>query len=187
MKRIKNSLRVVTPYVYGTLFLLLILLVNQSCAVIAGGSKYYAHVVVDGHPSAEIKYDGLTKGYGNTTIKLPRRDADKILLTISDDGCPTIQRSYTQRTFRGWSFVGTLVTWTGLTVNGGPWLPIPFGVMVDGPTGAWWKPDVNENGISKTDYKNYNYNIKYTECDKAADIQENKDVQSNSEIELTVN
>lgn len=155
-------------HLVGTTLLFICLFINSGCAVIAGGSNYYAHVVVDEHPDAAIKYKGLTKGYGNTTIKIPRKEANQLVFTISEPGCPTIQREFTERIFRGWSFVGTLVTWTGLSINGGPWLPIPFGVLVDGPTGAWWKPDENEKGITKTDYKNYNYNIIYNECDKSA-------------------
>ncbi len=163
-----------------------VLFFNQGCAVIAGGSRYYAHVVVEEHPNATIKYDGLTRGYGQATIKVPRMEANSFSVTISEPGCPTVQRQFVERKFRGWSFVGTLVTWTGLSVNGGPWLPIPFGVLVDGPTGAWWKPDENENGVSKTDYKNYNYQIDYRECKKATNGELTRDGSADSkEVVLT--
>ncbi len=122
-------------------------------------------MVVDGHPNAAIHYNGMNKGYGNASFKVPRKEANQFTIKISEEGCPSAERKYTERVFRGWAFVGTVVTWTGISINGGPWLPIPFGVIVDGATGAWWKPDVNENGIYKTDYKNYNYNINYVECD----------------------
>lgn len=178
MRKFYRTYQRALNFILGSAFFSAILLLNQSCAVIVGGSRYYAHVVVEGHPTAAIKYDGLTRGYGSATIKIPRQDADKLVIVVSDAGCPTIQRQYTHRVFRGWSFVGTLVTWTGLSVNGGPWLPIPFGVLVDGPTGAWWKPDEHEAGISKTDYKNYNYNILYTECDKPAIRQNNSEVNT---------
>lgn len=165
MRKFDSAIKRALFYILASLFLLINLFINQSCAVIVGGSKYYAHVVVEDHPDAAIKYEGITRGYGSVTLKVPRKKANNFVITVSEPGCPTIQRQYTERIFRGWSFVGTLVTWTGLTINGGPWLPIPFGVIVDGPTGAWWKPDENEVGVSKTDYKNYNYNIIYNECD----------------------
>ena len=165
MKNSKTTFQRATMHITASLFLLTSMFINQSCAVIAGGSRYYANVVVEGHPNAKISYDGQTKGYGNTTVKLLRKDANNLTFTISEDGCPTVDKTFTERKFRGWAFVGTLVTWTGLSINGGPWIPIPFGVIVDGATGAWWKPDENEVGISKVDYKNYNYNLQYKECD----------------------
>ena len=67
---------------------------------------------------------------------------------------------YQSRTFRGWAFAGTILGWTGL-ING---FPVPWGVIVDLTTGAIYKPNVNEKGISKADYKNFNYNIDYTNC-----------------------
>ncbi len=147
------------------LFACMALVISQGCATIAGGSKYYAHVVVEGHPAAAITYEGMTKGYGSAVLKVPRKEANKLVVTVSEKGCPTVQKQFTQRKFRGWAFVGTLVTFTGLTVNG-MWLPIPFGVMLDGATGAWWKPDVEEMGVSKTDFKNFNYVIRYNECEQ---------------------
>jgi len=164
MKNSKSTFQRTTMHIAASLFLLISMFINQSCAVIAGGSRYYANVVVEGHPKAKISHNGQTKGYGNSTVKLLRKDANNLTFTISEEGCPTVDKTFTKRTFRGWSFVGTLVTWTGLSINGGPWIPIPFGVIVDGSTGAWWKPDVNEVGISKVDYKNYNYNLTYEEC-----------------------
>ncbi len=167
MTKIYLRIKQAPVHLIGALFLLMSLMINQGCAVIAGGSKYYAHVAVDEHPKAAIKYKGITRGYGNTTFKVPRKDANNLVITVSEPGCPTIQRRYNERVFRGWAFVGTVATWTGLlSINGGAWIPIPFGVIVDGAAGAWWKPDANEEGITKTDYNNYNYNIIYEECDK---------------------
>lgn len=183
MRKIDFKFRRAVLFIGGSLFLLVNLVLNQSCAVIVGGSKYYAHVVVEGHPDAAIKYQGITRGYGSTTIKVPRKEANQLVLTVSEPGCPTVERQFLERKFRGWSFVGTLVTWTGLSVNGGPWLPIPFGVFVDGPTGSWWKPDENETGVSKTDYKNYNYSIIYRECDKSTAQKENKTESVNTVIQ----
>jgi len=181
MRKKNLAFRGASLHLIGAICLLASLCINQGCAVIAGGSKYYGHFVVEGHPNAAIKYDGITRGYGSATIKLPRNEANNLMITVSESGCPTIQRQYTERKFRGWSFVGTLVTWTGLSINGGPWVPIPFGVIVDGSTGAWWKPDVNENGITKTDYKNYNYSIIYNECNKTQPDEKLEDTSTRSE------
>ncbi|MEO1098759.1 MAG: SHOCT domain-containing protein, partial [Bacteroidota bacterium] len=65
-----------------------------------------------------------------------------------------------KRTFRGWSFVGTLFGWTGI-ING---IPIPWGIIVDGATGAWWKPDISEKGVLKIDHNHFLYNIDYEGC-----------------------
>lgn len=177
MKKIDFTLKNILWRILGSLFLVFNLFINQGCALIVGGSNYRANIVVENHPNAAIKYDGLIRGYGNTIIKVPRKEADNLVIIVSETGCPTIQRQYNSRIFREWAFLGTLVTWTGLSINGGPWIPIPFGVITDGVTGSWWKPDVKENGITKIDYKNYNYNIIYKECDKSI-YQQNSQTES---------
>lgn len=144
--------------------LLLVIVLLPSCATIVGGSKYYAKVQVPGYPYAKIEHNGVYKGTGEANFKAIRREANNFKITIKHDGCETQTYMFKHRQFRGWAFVGTIVTWTGLSINGGPWLPIPFGAMVDGSTGAWWKPDVNEKGVSKMDFKNYIYTIEYTGC-----------------------
>jgi hypothetical protein len=144
--------------------LLAIASIMTSCATIIGGSKYWAKVMVPDHPNAKIEYKGNFQGTGEASFTAKRIEANKFSVTIKEDGCETENRNFTQRSFRGWAFVGTVLGWTGLTINGGPWLPIPFGVIVDGATSAWWKPDINEKGVSKSDYKHFNYLIDYTGC-----------------------
>lgn len=150
---------------FKTGFLLFIIAITfQNCATIAGGAKYNAQVVVEGHPYAKIEHNGVYRGTGIANFKADRRAANNFEITIKQDDCETQTTKFTNRTFRGWAFVGTVVTWTGLTINGGPWLPIPFGVIVDGSVGSWWKPDINESGITQNDYKNFVYTINYTGC-----------------------
>lgn len=144
--------------------LLIIVVLFSSCATIVGGSKYNAKVLVTGYPYAKIEHNGVYKGTGAANFKAARREANNFEITIKHDGCETQTTKFTQRTFRGWAFVGTVITWTGLSINGGPWLPIPFGVIVDGSTGSWWKPNTNEPGVSKIDHKNFVYAIDYTGC-----------------------
>lgn len=145
------------------LMLLAITSILQSCATIFGGNKYYAKVQVPNHPNAKIEYKGYYKGTGEASFLAKRKEANNFSVTIKEEGCETQTVNFKQRKFRGWSFVGTLVTWTGLSVNG-LFLPIPFGVIVDGANSAWWKPDINEKGVIKEDYKHYIYQIEYTGC-----------------------
>lgn len=153
-----------------------------SCATIIGGSKYWAKVQIVDHPNAKIEYKGEYIGTGVATILAKRSEANRFSLTIKEEGYETETKNFTQRTFRGWAFAGTVIGWTGLTVNGGPWLPIPFGVIVDGATGAWWKPNVKEKGVYKQDYKHYNYQVEYTGTKTKTLTAGTQDGGSNSKI-----
>jgi len=144
--------------------LCLLIVLLPSCASIIGGGKYNAVVKVNNNPNAQIEYEGKLRGTGVANFSIFRRDANKLEFTIKQDGCETETHRFTKRKFRGWSFFFTLVGWTGVTVNGA-YLPIPFGVIVDGANGAWWKPDPYEAGVSKANYKNYSYTIDYKGCE----------------------
>ena len=145
-----------------TLILLSVItsIIMSSCATIVGGSKYNAHIVVVDRPNAKIVYQGEVKGTGSATIKVKRNEANKFSFSVKEDGCNEQKYDYTSRTFRGWAFVGTIVGWTGL-ING---IPLPWGVVTDLATGAVWKPNTMEKGISKEDYKNFKYQVNYTNC-----------------------
>ena len=139
------------------LYAFAVALLFSSCATICGGSNYYAHVNVEGHPKATITYNGLVRGTGQTTFKVKRSDADKLVITVKEEGCKEEEFQFVGRTFRGWACAGTIITWTGIA--GG--IPLPWGVGLDLITGAFWKPNVYEKGITKEDYKNFNYVLKY--------------------------
>ena len=82
-----------------------------------------------------------------------------------------------RRSFRGWPFVGSLLGWTFYLTNA-PYVIIPAGVIVDACTGAWWKPDVSEKGVSKIDYDNFLYTITYKAIQKKESVinpEENKE------------
>jgi hypothetical protein len=132
----------------------------SSCATIAGGSKYYAHVTVNKYPHASIYYKNELKGYGSAAFKVPRPEANAFSVTVKQENCEDQSFKFTERSFRGWAFAGTIVTWTGV-IQG---IPLPWGVVVDLSTGALWKPDIMEKGVSKIDYKNFGYFIEYTGC-----------------------
>lgn len=146
--------------IFYSLFLLGTVIIFTSCATIVGGSTYWAKVQIPDHPNAKIEYNGKYKGTGEASFKVNRIDANKFSVTIKEDGCETESKNFTQRSFRGWAFVGSIVTWTVL-VNG---IPLPLGAAIDGMSGSLWKPNINEKGVSKEDYKHYNYTIEYTGC-----------------------
>ena len=135
----------------------------SSCATIIGGAKYNAKVQVPGHPNATISVDGQYKGQGEANFLVKRRNADKLAITVQEENCEPETTHFTRKAFRGWAFVGTLVGWTGITPN---YIPLPWGVVVDACTGAWWKPDITEKGISKIDYDNFLYTITYNAVPK---------------------
>lgn len=132
----------------------------SSCATIIGGSNYYAHVTVADHPNAAITYKGEVRGQGYAAFKVPRREANIFSVIVKEQGCDEQDFDFKERTFRGWALFGTIITWTGV-IDG---IPLPWGVVVDAASGAFWKPDINEKGVTKTDYKHYNYHIDYTGC-----------------------
>lgn len=134
----------------------------SSCATIAGGGSYVARVQVANHPDATIVYRGMDRGTGVAIFNAKRRDADKFSVTIKKEGCETQTKDFVQRSFRGWAFTGSLLGWTGLVP--GTFIPLPWGLVVDGATGAWWKPDENEPGVTKMDYDHFFYEINYTGC-----------------------
>lgn len=132
----------------------------SSCATIIGGAKYNAKVQVPNHPDATISVNGEWKGKGEANFLVKRKDANKLDITVQEENCEPETVKYTKRSFRGWSFVGSLVGWTFWLTNA-PYVIIPAGVIVDACTGAWWKPDVTEKGVSKIDYDNFLYTITY--------------------------
>ena len=160
---------------FNVLGALLVLGLFSGCATIVGGSKYHAKVQVQGHPEAKIKYNGSFKGKGEANFKAKRNEADDFTLTIKEDNCKSKVRRFNQRSFRGWAFFGTLVGWTGFIP--GSYIPLPTGFIVDLATGALWKPDISEKGVSKQDYDNYVYRVNYSGCETSdnADNADNKE------------
>ena len=137
-----------------------------SCATIIGGAKYEAEVIVDNHPKAEITYDGKYIGSGKANVRIKRRNANKIVFTVKEKGKQPQDFVFQERSFRGWSFLGTVLLWTGYS-NG---ILLPWGVLVDGITGAWWKPDDAEPGVVKVHQDKFRYFLRYdAEADNSSD------------------
>jgi hypothetical protein len=141
----------------------------SSCGTIIGGSNYNAHVLVDNNPSAKIYYKNEFKGTGDASFKVKRKDANKLSITVKQDGGQEQVFEYKSRKFRGWAFAGTILGWSGF-ISG---IPVPWGAIMDLSTGALWKPDVKEKGIVKEDYKNFNYHLELTNPTKP--IQNNNE------------
>ncbi len=141
---------------------------TTSCATIVGGSNYYAKVHVPNHPNATIEYKGWEKGQGEVSFKAPRAEANQFQVTVKEEGCISETHIFTQRKMRGWAIAGSLVTWSVGFYDGNGSLKFwfPLGLITDSATGAIWKPDINEKGVMKQDYKHYMYRIDYTGCDE---------------------
>ena len=131
----------------------------SSCATIIGGAKYNAKVQVPGHPDATIMVDGQNWGKGEASFLVKRKDADKLTITVQEENCEPETTRFWSKSFRGWAFVGSVLGWTGVIPN--TYIFLPWGVAVDAITGAWWKPDINEKGVSKIDYDHFLYTINY--------------------------
>jgi len=143
------------------LFFVVFAFLSSSCATIIGGSRYYAHVFVENHPNASISYKGVSGGYGSAVFKVPRSEANRFTITVSEENCEKQNFTFKQRKIRGWALAGTLLGWT--SIIGG--IPVPIGLFFDLGTGALWRPDIAEKGVSKIDIKNYNYVItNYNNC-----------------------
>lgn len=139
-----------------------------SCATIVGGSKYYAHIVVDHKPNAQIIYKGEVIGKGSATVQVKRSNADKFTFSVKEEGCDEQQYKYRSRSFRVAAFAASVIFWTGITPNN---ILLPWGTIIDLATGAVWKPNIMETGVSKEDLKNFTYLVTYSSCNqKKAEI-----------------
>lgn len=134
----------------------------SNCATIVGGSQYIASVEVDDHPKAKIYYNNHFQGTGVAKFKVKRVEANNFVFEVKQDGCPTQSYSFVSRKFRTGAFVCSLLFWS-FSPTGAPF-PIPIGGVVDLATGAVWKPDNTEFGVTKLDYKNFKYTVDYTDC-----------------------
>lgn len=128
-------------------------LLFTSCATIVGGAKYNARVQVPDHPNAKISINGQYRGNGEVAMLVNRKESNTLNVTVQEGDDEPQTTMFTGRKFR----VGTLIC--NLLFG---WLPpLPVGVIVDAATGAWWKPDEHEIGVSKVDVDNYLYTITY--------------------------
>lgn len=128
-------------------------LLFSSCATIVGGAKYNARVRVPDHPNAKISINGQYRGNGEASMLINRKEANMVNVTVQEGEDEPQTTIFSGRRFRA----GTLIF--DLLLGWVP--PIPVGVIVDAATGAWWKPDERELGVTKVDTDNYLYTITY--------------------------
>lgn len=109
-------------------------------------------------PDAEVSYNGTFIGNSSAIFTVKRKDANKVVLSVNHPSYDPRVYTFDERSFRGWAFVGTLLFWTGSTSSG---MLLPWGVLVDGLTGSWWKPSTGEAGVTKKNNRHYVYTLDY--------------------------
>lgn len=140
---------------------MLMLLAFTSCATIIGGNKYRANISVIGAPDAKIMYEGMPVGQGYATVSVKRRNANRFSFSVKQRDCDEKVYYFNSRRFRTAAFIGSILGWTGILPNG---LLLPWGAAVDIISGSLWKPDEYERGVSKIDFRTYNYRVEYDGC-----------------------
>ena len=131
---------------------IVICVLTTGCALITGGSSYYANIVLQAHPDAEIEFQGRIIGKGRAIMNVKRRDANKLQFTVKEEGCEPVPVSYLARDFRTGPFL-----WDYFLFS------IP-GLLIDGLTGAFWAPDTDNLGIQKLGPRNYLYLVSLPDC-----------------------
>lgn len=126
----------------------------SSCATIVGGAKYNARVQVPDHPNTKININGQYRGNGEVAMLINRKESNTLNVTVQEGDDEPQTTMFTGRKFRAGTLVFDLLF---------GWVPpiIPVGIIVDAATGAWWKPDEKELGVTKIDVDNYLYTITY--------------------------
>lgn len=140
------------------LLLFSIAIFATSCATVFGGSNYNANVSVKDHPNAVIKHNGVMQGTGAAVIIAKRVRANNFIISVQDGNCPMKTDTFIGRSFRTGAFIASIILATGSII------PIPWGGAIDFITGSVWKPNDIEVGVTKTDYRNFNYEIDYSSC-----------------------
>lgn len=131
-------------------FLLIVSILLSSCGVMFGGSRYNGSIAVREHPNAKIYVNGNHIGTGTALSSFPRNKA--LTVEVFQEGCEKKVLTF-DNSFRGGSFVLSFLMW-GLV-----------GLVVDGATGACYKPDHKNNpNIQKLSDKNYLFTVDYSEC-----------------------
>ena len=124
-----------------------------SCAAIFGGAQYNARIKVPDHPNAKISINGQYRGNGEASMVIKRKEANMLNITVQEGDDEPQTTVFNNRKFRAGAFIFDLLL---------GWVPpVPVGIIVDGATGAWWKPDDKDPWITKIDRKNYLYTITY--------------------------
>ena len=138
------------------------LILLNSCATIIGGAKYKAQFNVNNNNDAKIYYNGKYIN-NNSKILIKRKDANKITIKVEKDGHKTEFFHFRKISFRGGAFTSSLLFSLITTYeDNGRSRVVPIQIIIDLLNySSLFKPDRNEQGVSKINYKNYVYNLDY--------------------------
>ena len=143
------------------------LLSATSCGTLIGGARYNAHVSVVDHPDASIYYLGEKKGVGSTTFLVKRHQANKLKITIREDGCPDYTHMFDSKVVRLGPVIGSASELLQIiAASSGAVIVIPLGTIIDLASGGYFKPNEMHPDITKIDYDNFQYKLDYPGCDK---------------------
>ncbi len=180
----------------------LIPVIFSSCATIFGGRKYNAHIQTN-RPNARIYIDGEIVGSGNVKISVLRKNANKLHIVLKEQGCVDTQFNFVSRKIRPLALANVIAPYavtflapssffsTYEVVNANStvktnsegnlrllilsfWLNASLVDLIN--FSSMYKPDVNEPGVYKINYKNYIYKLNST-C-QLASSSENVDRSS---------
>ena len=154
-------------------------IICSSCATIFGGRNYNA-IIKTNRPNAEITVNNQYIGTGNGTIIIPRKDANKLNITLHEEGCEDTVFNFSSRKIRGVSLAVALAPSTIIAsyltiispLNNDP-MTIAIGAILSlyliSPSlvdiinfSTMYKPDIKEAGVYKINYKNYEYRLQST-------------------------
>lgn len=150
--------------------LIAIWFISTGCGTIFGGSSYYASIVVNNRPNAEIEYQGRVIGKGKAMVKVRRARADRFSFTIREEGNEPFPVNFYERNFRFGPLLGDL------------FLPLFLGIpglIIDAVTGAFYKPDTDDFRIQQNGTNNFLYMINLPEG-RPVKRQEDRPVQNQS-------
>ncbi len=162
-------------------------LIFSGCATIFGGKKYNAHIKTN-RPNAEIIVNNKLVGKGSGVVSVVRKDANKLNIILKEKGCEDTIFNFKSRKIRSFALAGTITPWAvfiggilywvstpkessgGVVFLPGPILVGVFFATVFGPgsivnmanSSSLYKPDINELGVYKINYKNYEYRLQST-------------------------
>ncbi len=122
-----------------------LLMLNSSCGVMFGGSKYTATIIAKDRPNADIYVDGQNVGKGTAKGKFPRNKP--LAVELREEGCESQTLTY-NRAFRTGNFILSIISW-GI-----------IGIAADLGSGAAYKPDHKDNpAVKKNSTKDFTFTV----------------------------
>lgn len=138
-------------------------LIFSGCSIIFGGSKYNAHVEVIGDQDVSIIYKEQFRGKGTAKFLVKRNDADKVLIKLNKEGFEEkiyYFKTKKPRPFAVYEKVSDIIS-VALALGSSGTISIPLVTLLNFATGAYYKPDVKDQRISKINYDNFKYSLEF--------------------------